>query len=94
MLYAIHIRQELHKSKLQCVVGKHDSGQVSVNCSTHNKDRFRRVLAQRAHDRTQLVVADGAVTVAVEEREGVAELQDLIVRQAGLLPYLSPSAST
>ncbi|RNF11225.1 hypothetical protein TcG_09241, partial [Trypanosoma cruzi] len=43
--------------------------------------RLRRVLAQRAHHRAELLRRDGAIAVLVEQREGLLELGDLLVGQ-------------
>merc|ERR1719203_70710 len=40
---------------------------------------LRRILAQRPHDRAQLLGGDGAITILVEEGEGLLELSDLLL---------------
>lgn len=56
---------------------------VSVHLVDHVLEFFfRGVLAQRSHDRAQLLGRDPPIAILVEEGEGFLELRNLLFRQS------------
>ncbi len=67
-----------------CMVTNGDTEQLYSERQTHLVDHvlqlgLGRVLTQRAHDSSQLLGGDGAITVLVEKGERLLELSDLLL---------------
>merc|ERR1719333_1352620 len=55
---------------------------IGINFVDHIlKLSFSRILAQGAHDSSQLLSSDGAITILVKEREGLLEFSNLLLSQ-------------